>query len=1786
MLPSLIRWRSANQPHQNAVVFLADGETRECGLSYRDLEDRSGSFAAALAARIASGERVVLVYPAGLEFVVAFLGCLRAAVVPVPAYPPAQHRLNDGHLVHFRAIVDDSEAVAVIGPRRYLTRDPLRTICIERPLTRIAHEHLLGSPRSADERSVGLDDIAYLQYTSGSTRSPKGVVIPHRSLMEQLAMYRQRAGADWQKAVMVAWLPHDHDFGLVGFLLSALFMGVPCYVMSPTAFAQKPLRWLAAISRYGGTYSGGPNFAYDLCVNAAADLPASLDLSCWTIASVGGEPVNARTLDRFARRFEPHGFRRTAFLPAYGLAEAVLSVVARQGVRAQAFDAHALRDGLAVPVESSGADASCLVSCGTPLSGQDIAIVDPDSTEPCASDQVGEIWVSGSSIADGYWHRREETETTFRARPRNGDQGPYLRTGDLGFLHDGELFVTGRLTDLLVVRGQNHSAEDIEWTAQEAVPALAPGAGCAFLVGDDQLLHLVHEWKPDIVARTDEAAAAIRQAIAERHGLIVHAIVFIQSRTLPRTTSGKVRRDACRDALAAGNLRVIASHPLRTDSASGPLSARDADSAAARTRSPAIESQLTEICQALLPGTPIDIGANFFEVGIDSLAAHQILARVRTVFGIEVPVRALFDNPTIAQLAAHIRAARSTSSSANGMAGVATSKREPARDRQAVTEWSDIGPVILQRLDTLTELVARQAEMLRALSGSGLLIQHDARTSAVPPIPGVSPLSAGQRETLFLSQLAAGRDAAFNVIGVVRFHEPPDGDALQRAFRKIAARHDALRTVLQPDEQSQRVLPTLEPDVSLENLAQTTGDPDAFLAWLRTERGREFDLQRGPLWRVRLVRLDRERCVLVVAANHVIADGWSLHTLLREFEEIYVAERDGDVFLRRQPMQFADFRSAQQLRRDATRKVDEEYWRRQFQDGIPVVDLPVDHPRPEGLDDRAACVSIVLDVATARRVQVFAAAHRCTVFVALVSCYLAFLQRLTGQPSLAIAVDAAGRSFDGSEEVIGACGVVLPIVGKSDGNPTVSEYVEAVRERVWRAFEHQDFTLTDLLESLKTPVDPRRAMRIGVSFNMLPAARAGRLFAPDLDLAARSLTHSAFDLTVNATETAQGIRLDFVYSVALFRPASIERFATYYENLLAAMHDGPELPIFAMPFLPSQERAQLAAWSASGAAYADSPSFVQRFEAQVGSNPQARAVVGDGNEASYAQLNARANAIAWELLGRGIERGSIVALHASRDIDYLAAVLGIFKAGAVYFPLDPRDPDDRMREVLARSGAAAVLAGDETLLASILSANPSPSKPQIVPLRPAAAAREDNPGPRDDPGAAAYVINTSGSTGKPAGAIVSHRGMLNHLSAKVDALALTAADRVAQTATQCFDISVWQFLAPLMAGGEVHVFGDAVTHDPARLLLEIDRTGITIAQVVPAALQRMLADSTAAASLRQLRWMIATGEALPPGLCRRWLSRFPDVPLLNAYGPTECSDDVTHHCLIWPPDAAAIRVPIGKPIRGANLYVLDPWLQPAPPGMPGELYVGGPCVGLGYLRDEERTARFFLPDPFSTQLGARLYRTGDRVQYGADGTLDFLGRSDRQEQVEGVRIEPQEIESVLALHPTVRECAVVVRRGTRDAELAGYVVFRDGYSSSIGELRFFLRRRLPVYMIPATITVLDALPLMPSGKIDRRALPDPMARAGDRAQPIAPQTPLEQDLVAIWSEVLQQSSIGIHDDLFERGGRSLDAVRVASLIAAKLQVKLPIAQVYREPTVAGIAQYLRTRVDAAPAPHP
>ncbi|WP_437742531.1 amino acid adenylation domain-containing protein [Sorangium sp. So ce1504] len=1729
-LVALLRRRAEQRPSGHATTFLVDGEADARAMTYGELDRRARALAAELQADARAGDRALLLVPPGLDFIAAFFGCLYAGLVAVPV--PLPQRKSG--LMRVLAIVRDCRPSVVLtteaflGAVTMLRDDPsfaelshLRCMAVD--TIRDGQEDAWRAPR------VTAETVAFLQYTSGSTGTPKGVVLTHGNLLRNELMI-QRAFAHTAESVIVGWLPPHHDMGLIGNILQPLYVGVPCIQLAPEHFLMRPRRWLEAISRYRATTSGGPNFAYELCIRKIPpEQREGLDLGSWKVAFNGAEPIRAATLDRFAEAFAPAGFRREAFYPCYGLAEATLLVTggaADAPPVVRAVDRAGLAQGHAVFEPRRPEDGVALVGCGGSPAGDEVRIVDPETLRPCKDERVGEIWVAGASVAQGYWERPEETALTFEARLSTGE-GPFLRTGDLGFSSRGELYVTGRLKDLIIVRGRNIYPQDIELTSEESHPGLRAGGGAAFSVdvdGEERIVIVQELGRRAPASEPAELGAAIERAVADRHEVAVHAVVLIKPGNLPRTTSGKVQRRACRARFLDGSLDAVW-QSTRVDRAPR------AEAESAEPPQTALESALAGIWAEVLGRGRVGRSEEFLSLGGDSLRAMQVSGRVSEALGVDVGPAQLFESTTVAALAAWIEA-RQAGASTDGSTG---------------------------------------------------------RPAALAPVerPERLPLSLVQERLWFLEQLVAGAPV-YHIAAAVRLAGALDAGALEKAVTELAARHEALRTSFpsvegRPVQRITQPAPVALPLEDMSALAEEARE-SALQARLREEARRAFDLAEAPPVRWTLLRTGEREHVLSVTCHHLIADGWSMNVLLRELSLLYGAFAAGrPPALAPLALQQADHALWQrQNEQAAARERELSYWRDRLKGPVPPLELPTDRPRPAVQTYAGAREELALPPELVARLSALGRRTGATLFTIVAAGLFSLLHRYTGQSDVCIGTPVTARPRAALEGVVGCLLNTLALRVDLSGNPSVTELLARVRAAVLEGQAHQEVPFERVLEALSLERNLSHTPLFNVMIAMDPAPEQAPEI-PGLSIGAQRVdTGTAqFDLALNLVPDGQGARGAWEYNTDLFDGATVARMTRHLLALIEGFVATPEIRLADLPMMDAAERRQvLVGWNATERATPDERRVHELFEAQVERAPDAAAVIFDEERLSYRELNERANQVAHALRKRGVGPDVLVAIAAERSVELVVGLLGILKAGGAYVPIDPEYPADRIAFMLEDAGAPVLLS--QRSVASRLPAHGA----QVLCLDADRAEIDREPtgnlATPLSPDNLAYTIYTSGSTGRPKGAGNSHRGLLNRLQWMQERYGLTRDDRVLQKTPFSFDVSVWEFFWPLMIGAGLVVARPGDHRDGERLVELITRNDVTTLHFVPPMLQAFL-EAPGAASCRSLRRIICSGEALPAELARRCFERLEQAELHNLYGPTEASIDVTSWACERGDTSAS--VPIGYPIANTQIYLLDRHGQPVPAGVAGELHIGGIGLARGYHRRPALTAERFVPDPFGSAPGGRLYRTGDLARHRPDGAIEFLGRLDFQVKIRGLRVELGEIEARLLQHPGVGEAVVLARDEAHGGKrLVAYVAGRDGAALEPEALRAWLAEALPAYMVPAPILVLDRMPLSPNGKVDRRALPAPEQLDAPARAVTPPRTDLERTIAALWREVLSVPQLGIHDNFFDLGGHSLLLAKVHSRLRDTVDRDLRLLVLFQHPTIASLAAALSRDPSAKTTP--
>ncbi|MEO8897530.1 MAG: amino acid adenylation domain-containing protein [Candidatus Dormibacter sp.] len=1068
---------------------------------------------------------------------------------------------------------------------------------------------------------------------------------------------------------------------------------------------------------------------------------------------------------------------------------------------------------------------------------------------------------------------------------------------------------------------------------------------------------------------------------------------------------------------------------------------------------------------------------------------------------------------------------------------------------------------------------AKRALLERRLRGQTKGTRHS-RAATPGGEPGPIPLSVVQEDLWYFSQLAPD-NPVYNELITVRKTGAFNRDAFKRAFNELVRRHEAWRTTfLMMDGQPVQVVqppPLFEfPVTDLSDSPRR--DAEEHATAIAAELARQpYQLDKGPLLRPMLVRFGEDEHRLYLVLPHLTVDAVSLHrVVLPELVALYDSfAAEEQPALPDPPTQYADYaRWSQEWTKSETYARRMEYWRRHLE-GAPQLQLPLDHPRPRQQRFRGGMERVRLAEALVRRLRSLGLDERATLFQVLASAFAVLLHRYTAaQDDVVFGIVSDLRQRTEFEAVVGYCFNSVVVRADLGGDPSFRQLVGRLR--------------TELLDGLAQQVpfgrlvgdlQPARDASINPFFQAVlvllpPPSSTDSEWTLYQDAKLGNAVGTAkLDLTMELDARPEGhIDGRLIYNTDLFEPATARRIIRHWLRLLEGIVEAPERSVSELPLLTEAElQRHVVEWNATAAAYPDGCGVYELVANQVRRTPDAEAVTDGRTSLTFAELDDQAGRLAHRLSELGVGPDVLVGICMERSIDQVVALLAVLRAGGAFVPLEPDQPRERLAHMLADAAPLAVLT------ATAVEASLPATSATVIRLdaeRGAWMAHPPLESPASDPSSLAYVLFTSGSTGAPKGVMVEHRSLVNQLTWRVESFGLTADDRVLQKTPLGFDVSIWEFLCPLICGATLVILEPGAHRDPLRLALAIRTHRISAMQFVPSLLQASL-EAMVEAGCDSVRFMASGGEALSPALARRFFECFgPEVELRNVYGPTEATLDA----MSWRCDPAGEEIiPIGHPCANTQVYVVDSHLRPVPIGVPGELCVGGVQVARGYLNRPELTADRFVDNPF--RPGERMYRTGDVARHKADSSVEFLGRTDSQVKIRGIRIELGEIEAALAAHQDVAAAAVLPRVDERvggERRLVAYVVPAGGRQLGLGELRAHLGVRLPDAMMPSAFVLLEKLPLTRNGKLDRRALPAPRAQLRAEAVYVAPRTIDEEKLVTIWSEVLRVDTVGVEDNFFELGGDSLLSIHVMAL-ANREGLRLSPVDIFEHQTVAGLA---------------
>ena len=1599
-----------------------------------------------------------------LDLMVAVLGVLKAGggYVPMdPDYPPER----------LAYMISDSATPVLITHSHLLERLPqtqAKILCLD-----AERETLERYEPDNPDVPVCPQNMAYMIYTSGTTGQAKGTIISHQSWVNSYYA--------WEEAYELKTRCRSH-------LQMANF--------SFDVFAGDTIRALAS----GGKMTLIPR---ETLLNAeklyremlreqitiAEFVPAVLRNLTGYLDEIGKDLSFMRCLIAGSdawyvgeyRRFMEYGGSETRLINSFGLTEAAID--------STYFEASKLD----LPADRN-------VPIGRPFANMQVYIVD-SHLNPQPIGVPGEICVGGAGVARGYHGRPELTAEKFIPDPFGGEAGARMyRTGDKGkFLPDGNIEFMGRIDFQVKLRGFR-----IELGEIESGLARHPDIDHAVVIvredtpGDKRLVAyytLEREPAPGL--------SALKSFLLEKLPDYMIPNAFVRLEEIPLTPNGKVDRKAL---------------PKPDEKDFGAMESY----VAPRNES---EEKMAAVWAEVLGLEKVGVNNNFFDLGGHSLLATQLISRVRETFDLDIPLRSIFEHPTVAGLAEKIEIARRGT------------------------------PTV-------------QAPPIMAVSRSGEL-----------------PLSFAQQRLWFLEELEPGT-ANYNIPESVRIKGKLDADLFQRCLNTIIARHENLRTNFISRDGHPVLVIHKERTLELERFDLREMEAE--------EREREapriadrfaktiFNLSEGPLLRAGLIHMDEDDFILLVTIHHIISDDWSTQVFIRELGVLYEAFlRDEPSPLPPLPVQYADFAHWQQTWLSG--EVLEEqlaFWQKTLDGVSPVLELPTDRPRPKVPTQRGSYLTFSFSPAESAEINTFTRDHGLTPFMTLLGAFETLLYRYSGQESFNIGTPIANRNRAETEPLIGFFVNTLVLPARLESRPTFSRLLDQIRETALDAFAHQDVPFEMLVETLQTERDMSHTPLFQVMFALQNAGKpaSGRAEDPDAAFRVEPVeAHSGmskFDITLFMLEQEGAWAGAFEYATDLFDAETMERMAAHFRLLTMQLIRQPHTPVDAVPFIDEREQALLITeYNTPPAPVLPYDNIVRLLEHQAELSADKIALEQDDVRYSYGEFNKEINRLAHLLIEKGLGAEQRVGLCFERSPEMIIALFAILKSGAAYVPIDPAYPAERIAYMTDDAGLALILYHQPT--AAVLEGL-SPDVPrQAVTL----SAREPSGGkihnPQTDMAAEqlAYMIYTSGSTGRPKGTLITHGGLMHYLNWTAQGYPLKEGRGSLVHATLAFDATVTAVYTPLLNGQTITLADNG--NDLEALAGALTRyKDFNIVKITPAHLELLAHQIPPAQAAILSRAFVIGGENLSADQISFWQEHASDTHLFNEYGPTE----TVVGCVVF--DARGWQgqgsVPIGRSIPGTPVYVLDSSLQPAPHGVPGELYIGGAGVARGYHRRPDLTAERFLPDPFGPP-GSRMYKTGDIVRYLNNGLLIFLGRADDQVKVRGYRIELGEIESLLHEQPQVREAVVVVREDVPgDKRIVAYWVPADK-TAQTEALRQALALALPEYMQPSAYVSLENIPLTPNGKVDRKALPAPeLDRSALSREYIAPETESERKLAEIWEALLQVDQVGKLDNFFELGGHSLLATQLMARIREHFSLEAPLRLLFETPTLEGLAGRLDT----------
>ncbi|WP_051569308.1 non-ribosomal peptide synthetase [Alkaliphilus transvaalensis] len=1648
---NLIQLLEMNMHQDRGITFFFNSEDHF--MSYHNLYEEGKKLLWHLQNKgLKAGNELIFQLEDEKEFVLTFWACIMGGIIPVPITIGNREAHREKLLEIWKVLKNPymvTNNVTFEKLEKY-TFDKLRKEVLEEEILSktLIVDGMMEGNQEGTLHSSNPDDIAFIQFSSGSTGTPKGVVLTHRNLLVNIADIITASGATQQDSTL-SWMPLTHDMGLIGFHLCPLAIGINQYIMPTTTFITSPLKWMEKTSAYKASLLASPNFGYKHFLSFLRNKTFDhWDLSCVRLILNGAEPISAELSDLFYETMAKWKLRKEAAFPVYGLAEASLAVSfpkVGEPFRKIRLDRNKILVGEKV-VEIKGEDQLDIsfVDLGYPVENCAIRICNEKNLE-LQEGFIGHVYIKGDNVTTGYYNNQEATE---RAITQDG----WLNTGDLGFMQEGRLVITGRAKDIIFVNGQNYYPHDLERVVGEIEGAelgRVVTCGCfnKELQKEEIVMFVLFKKK---VADFIDLALCLKKQVNLTTGLDVAYVLPVK--TIPKTTSGKIQRFKLVEDYEKGVFKKTITEMDQL--IKEVMNQREIDVPTTQ-----LEEQLANIWAEVLGIEKIGINDSFFELGGDSIKATYIASKVYKELGFEVPLKDIFETPTI-----------------KALAEIASTVEKG--------EYSSIPKVDMA--------------------------EH-------------YPLSFPQKRMYILNNM--DESTTYNITQAIYIEGDFSKERLEETYQKLVERHETLRTTFEfvEGEVVQKVNPPRKIKVNYKECKEEE------IKELLESLSRPFDLKMGPLFRVHLIKTDERKYYLLLEAHHIIFDGTSMGILLKELIELYKGKT-----LEKPSLQYKDY-VYWQLAQTIKQEDQEIFWLEKFKGELPVLDLPADYARPVLQNFEGAEVIIEIDENITSKLYAFARREGVSLQMVLLAAYYVLLAKYSGQEDIVVGIPTAGRMHPDLESILGMFVNTLALRDYPKGELNFNEFLRQLKHGILNAYKNQDYPLENLLTKLGVKRDMSRNPLFDTMFVMQ------NMLIPTIDEEDFKMKpyhlegkNAKFDLTLFCLEEEGKIKSTFEFSSKLFNRNTIEKMAHHYINIINSIIDFPRKKISDIEIMSVAEKDDLLEHcNDTKATYPKESTLSQLFELQVEKTPKKIAIVHENEKITYSELNRRANQLARHLIKKGVAADGTVAILVDRSIPLVTSIMAVLKAGGAYIPIDPEYPKERIEYILKDSGAKILLKGRKEL-------------PEIqfdglimdIEKEEQYTGNEENLEITYNANNLAYIIYTSGSTGKPKGVMVENRGVVNYISwAAKSYLKGEDLDFPLYT-TISFDLTVTSIFTPLLTGNCIIVYGEDDKELLINKIVKDNRVGVV--KLTPSHL-KLIKDQDNSQS--KIKRFIVGGEQLETSLAEEAYRSFNgNIEIYNEYGPTEASVGCMIHQYNPERDRHQV-IPIGIPADNVQIFILDKYLKPVPIGVVGEIYIAGDGLARGYVNKQETTEEKFVTNPFKDN--EKMYRTGDLAKRLFDGNIEYIGRIDHQIKIRGYRIEIEEIESQLLKHKEIHEAIVIpLEDEFGDKNLCGYIV--GGREFTASELRDYLLKKLPSYMVPTYFLQLEKIPLNINGKVDRDALPGPKERLTGKNEYIAPKDERQALIADVFAQVLAVEKVGINDNYFVLGGDSIKALQIVS----------------------------------------